>query len=558
MPLLDGRYEVLGQRELSGGRTLIDAIAPDGTPVRVEWFDLPAVEEAAFERYRRLLKRLKREDRAAIHDVISRPGARYVAWQKPDPALVRAEDPSLTTVLLEHGYPPTAADVRGRGGKRMLYGLGFDGSVAPPATFEEPETLPARPLRSGNKESPLTKVPAATLSWLIAGALLLVAVVVAYGAFKKHVVDGAVTVPDVLGSDVRTAIDRLAELGLGVQVSAVPSEASPGSVVSVDPDVGVELRPGRSVRLGYALAQGLLEQAQVPALIGLAYPDEVSAELQAAGLVLGDVGRVGASAPPGVVLAQSIAEGGTVGAGGAVDVLVSLGPPEATTFLPDLIGMSVDGARELAVIAGIDPGRIVVDEVSSGTGFPGEVLTQSPSAHRPIPVADTTLRLVVSAGTPRSDVGGTPDVVGLSRSEAAELADAEGWSVDVQRISDRALPAGMVVAQSPPPLTASEDRSLLLLVNVHPVTLLNPGVRAILRSPEPRDFEYAWTILPGIGRTQAQVWVRTLDGERTLVATHSVEGGEILRGSYRTSDPGPLTFELFLGDVPYGDPLLVP
>src|SRR5690606_22610604 len=104
---------------------------------------------------------------------------------------------------------------------------------------------------------------------------------------------------------------------------------------------------------------------------------------------------------------QSVEEGGTVGAGGSVDVLVSLGPPEETTFLPELVGMSVDEARELAVIAGIDPGRIVVDEVSSGTGFPGEVLTQSPSAHRPIPVASTTLRLVVSAGTSRSEGGGT-------------------------------------------------------------------------------------------------------------------------------------------------------
>src|SRR5690606_16551960 len=179
-----------GQRELGGGRTLIDAIAPDGTPVRVEWFEIPAGEEAAFERYRRLLKRLKREDRAAVHDVISRPGARYVAWQKPDPALVKVEDVGLTTVLLEHGYPPTAADVRGRGGKRMLYGLGFDGSAAPTATLEEREPQPARPLRTGNRESPLAKLPSATLSWLIAAALLLVTVVVAYGAFKKHVVDG--------------------------------------------------------------------------------------------------------------------------------------------------------------------------------------------------------------------------------------------------------------------------------------------------------------------------------------------------------------------------------
>lgn len=558
MPLLDGRYEVLGQTELDGGRSLIDAIAPDGTPVRVEWFELPPEQEPAFERYRRLLKRLKREDLAAVHDVISRPGARYVAWRRPEPGLPRASDAALQSLLEEHGYPTGAADVRGRGPRRQLYGLGFDGTAAPSATLDEQVIAPPRPLRTGNKESPLAKVSSRTLSWALAGALLLVTLPIAYGALQRRVVDAAITVPGVLGMDVRQAIEELSGLGLGVQVTAVPSEAAPGSVVSVDPDVGAALRPGRTVRLGYALAPGLLEQTTVPPLVGLAYPSEAQEALRAAGLTLGEMARVAASAPPGVVLAQSVEEGGTLGAGQAVDVLVSLGPPEEETFLPDLVGLTVEDARELAVIAGIDPGRIVVDEVASGNGFPGEVLTQSPSAHRPVPVAATTLRLVVSAGTPVTQEGGTPDLVGLGREEAAELARAEGFSVAVQRMSSRALPSGVVVAQSPQPRTASDVRDLLLVVNVHPVALTSPGVRAILRSPEPRDFQYAWTILPGIGRTQAQVWVRTLDGKRTLVATHSVTGGEILRGTYRTSDPGPLTFELLLGDVPYGDPLLVP
>jgi hypothetical protein len=70
--------------------------------------------------------------------------------------------------------------------------------------------------------------------------------------------------------------------------------------------------------------------------------------------------------------------------------------------------------------------------------------------------------------------------------------------------------------------------------------------------------DYAWTILPGIGRTTAEVWATSLDGARTLVARPTVTGGEILRGTWRTADPGPITFELLLGGVPYGDPLLVP
>ncbi len=556
MPLLDGKYEVVGQRQLEGGRTHIDAIAPDGTPVRVEWFDVPAGEEAAFERYRRLLKRLKRDGRAAVHDVISRPGARYVAWLKPEQGLPRAEDHALLSVLAENGYPAAAADIRGRGARRLLYGLGFDGAASAPATVEEEPR--SRPLRAAPRVRALEKASPLALSWALCAVLLLGSALLAYGTFERRVVDAAVTVPDLLGTDVRAAVERLSDLGLAVEVAAVPSEAAPGSVVEVDPPRGAELRPGRTVRLGYALAPGLVERTTVPALIGLTYPDEARAALRAAGLELGEASRVPASAPDGVVLAQSVAEGAPLGAGQPVDVLVSAGPAPTMTFLPDLVGLEVDDARALAAVAGIDPGRVVVDEVSTPDGFPGEVLSQAPSAYRPVPVQDTTLRLVVQAGAPPDTADGAPDLVGMTRARAEEVAAAGGWQVELRRVASRALPAGVVVAQSPPPLAAAEQRSLLLVVNVQPVALRDPGVRAAVREPQPRGFDYAWTILPGIGSTTAQVYVTTLEGRRTLVATQTVRGGEILRGTYRTTEPGPLTFELLLGGVPYGDPLLVP
>jgi len=561
VPLLDGKYEVVGQRQLEDGRTHIDAIAPDGTPVRVEWFDLAPGEEAAFERYRRLLKRLKRDGRAAVHDVISRPGARYVAWLKPDQGLPRAEDPELASVLAENGYPAAAADVRGRGGRRLLYGLGFDGTAA--AAVEEAAPPRARPLRAGTRAPAalenLEKASPVALSWALAGLLLVAAGLLSLGAFQRRVVDAAVTVPDVLGADVTEAIERLAGLGLAVQVAAVSSESPPGSVVGVEPAVGSELRPGRAVRLDYALAPGLLEGTTVPALIGLSYPDEVRAALRGAGLELGEASRVPASAPAGVVLAQSVAEGAPLGAGQAVDVLVSAGPPAEMTFLPNLVGLSVDDARALAQVAGLDPGRVTVDEVTGASGFPGEVLSQAPSPYRPVPVQDTTLRLVVQAGTPPAAVAaGAPDLVGMTRARAEQEAAAAGWRVELRRLATLSLPAGMVVAQSPPPRSAADERTLQLVVNVHPVALRDPGVRAVVREPEPRAFAYAWTILPGIGSTTAQVYATTLEGERTLVATRSVRGGEILRGTYMSTDPGPLTFELHLGGVPYGDPLLVP
>lgn len=95
-------------------------------------------------------------------------------------------------------------------------------------------------------------------------------------------------------------------------------------------------------------------------------------------------------------------------------------------------------------------------------------------------------------------------------------------------------------------------------MNAHPVALVAPPVFAVVREPLLRRVPYAWAILPGIGVQTAEVWATTLDGERTLVERVTVQGGEILRGTWLTNDPGPVTFELFLGDVPYGDPVLVP
>ncbi len=564
MSLLDGRYEVINQRPLSGGLTMFDAIAPDGTPLRIEWFDLEAGEDAAFERYRRLLKRLKRDELAAVHDVISRPGARYVAWLKPEPGAVPASRHELEQVLADHGYQLSSADIRARGPRRpaLLYGLGFDGQAAPTALLPADQDRPARPLRTGAPPlAGLERVPLARLSWGVAAVLFLGALLLAYGAFQRRVVDTVVTVPDVVGQDVLAAIDTLSRLQLEVEVAPFASDAAAGTVLAAEPPVGTELRPGRRINLTYALPQGSLAQTEAPGLVGLVFPDEVRAALSAAGLSLGEVARIGASTPAGIVLAQTAGPGERVGAGTPIDVLVSMGPTKDQTFLPDLVGLDREEAVELALVAGLEPDSILIDEVTSGTGFSGEVLSQSLAPNVPVARADAILRLVVQGGVRAAEAGGAPDLVGLSAEEAQRVAEAAGWEVQVQRLANLALPAGWVVDQEPGPGQAAPQDAgsrLTVMVNHHPVPLRDPGVRAVVREPAPREVAYAWSILPGIARTRAQVWAHSLDGSRTLVARPIVEGGEVLRGVWRTTDPGPITFELFLGEIPYGDPLLVP
>jgi len=557
--LLDGKYEVIGQRPLEGGRTHFDATAPDGAPLRIEWFDLPAAQEPSFERYRRLLKRLKRDDLAAVHDVISRPGAHYVAWERPPAGSQSASDPELTRLLDAQGYAPESADVRRRAARERprLYGLAFDGGRAATVGVVEP-TPQVRPLRGGRTPTgPLAHLSGTSLSWGIAAILLVASVVMLLAAFRRFTVDAAVRLPDLAGTRAEDAVGTLRDLRLDVRLDAVASDETPGTVVALDPSAGTELRPGRIVRVTYALPPGQLAPTEVPALVGLAFPDEVERALADAGLEVGAAARIEAPAPAGVVLAQALDAGSTAGTGERVDVLVSMGPRKERTFVPDLVGLTADDARALARVAGLGPDRIIEERVVASNGAPGEVLAQSLAPNTPFSLEDAVLRLVVQAGeAPGRDTGGAPDVVGMALDEAT--ATAVGWQVQVQRIGTTNLPEGVVAQDPGPGVPAPPGSPLRLTVNAHPVTLAPPAVFAVVRAPLPRRVPYAWAILPGIRLQTAEVWATTLDGRRTLVDRVSVQGGEILRGTWLTTDPGPVTFELLLGDVPYGEPILVP
>lgn len=562
MPLIDGRYEVLAEQTLEEGRTQFHATAPDGTPLRIEWFDLPIEREAEFERYRRLLKRLKREGRAAVHDVVSRPGARYVAWLTPPDGSAAARDAELLAALEAEGYAPGAAEViraGGRGAAPQLYGLGFGGAAPPQAASVDQDALPTRPLRHVTEQRPsplrwLRRLSTKQLSWALSGLLTLAALLLATAALRLHTFDRIVVVPDVVGQQAQSAADSLTTLALEVVPIAVASDERPGTVLALEPPAGTELRPGRGVQLSFALPRGQLAQVEVPNLLGSSAAVAEQA-LVAAGLRSGPVARIHASEPAGTVLAQSVEPGALTGSGEGIALLVSMGPALPQTFLPRLVGLDVAEARSLARLAGIPEERIVVDEIVANSGFPGEVLTQSLAPFIPVPVEQAVLRLVVQGGSVSGSPTGAPDLVGLPLAEAKRMAGT--WNVSVASLANPGLPEG-VVAQTPQPGGAGEGNELLLLVNAHPVSLSTDGVRAIVRKPEPRDVGYAWSIQPGISTQRAEVWATDMEGKRTLVERVTVAGGQILRGSWRTDTPGAVTFELLIAGVPYGQPLLVP
>lgn len=548
MPLLDGKYEILSQRDLSQRRTLFDATAPDGTAVRIDWFDLSPDQELAFERYRRLLRRLRRDGVAAVYDVVSRPGAHYVAWLPPGPGGTRPAElePPVARVLEEHGFRPEDADARRHGNEQRLYGLAFDGAAA------LPEPLPRPVARSRRRAAPPPQ-------WVVTGGLAVllfgVAALLGATAFARLALDRLVVVPALLGQDVNAVAAELVRLGLQPRPQAVASAGPAGAVLALEPRPGAQLRPGRTVRISYGVPPGQATAVEVPALEALPLAEAVE-RLEGAGLELGRVARVPAQGAVGLTLAQVPPAEAETAAGSAVDLLVSTGPRAERTFVPDLVGMPVEEALALARLAGIAPDRITVDEHPDRSAAAGTVLAQTLPPYRPVERERASLRLVAARGGAQT-AGGTPALVGLSRGQAQ--AAAGGRPLTWVEIRNGLLPAG-VVDQDPPP-GGPTDGGLTLVVNdppAPPVAIPRPDVRAELKRPTLRFVPYAWVIEPGIGTVEAEVRAVTLDGRERLVARRRVRGGSVLEGEWLTAEAGPVRFRLTLNGAPYGDELFVP
>lgn len=548
MPLLDGKYEIHGERPLGAGITAFDATDPDGNPVRVEWIDeLPdAAAEAAFERHRRLLKRLAREGRAALQDVVGRPGAHFVSWYAHPDGAPKAHDADLDALLAAAGYDPAAADVRRIDGRPLLVGLPFRPSTVPVLAREDPsaERPPAR-----------RPWPWTWRAWTYGAAMAVAAAALALAGFLARTNDRVVVVPESLGAPYEEAATTLHQLGLGVEPIVVATADAPaGSVVAVDPEPGTPMRPGRTVRVSVALPPGSVAPTAIPRLIGLDQ-DAVAARLAEEGLELGRRVAVHAAAPAGVVLAQAPAAGATVGRGSVVDVVASLGPAPERTFVPDLVGRSLDDARWLAEIAGLSGEQVIVERLAAERVEAGTVLAQSLAPFASVPVATSVLRLVVAEPAVASEQTGLPPLGGLDEARARDLA--AGFDVRTEYVSHAGLPDG-VVGQSLPVGAAPSDGPLVLTVNAQPVPVPRPDASVVVRAPEPREVDYLWFIEPGIPPVVAEVTATTLEGETTLVDRRVVQGGQSVEGAWSTTYPGVVRFDLTLNGEPYGGSVRVP
>jgi len=147
----------------------------------------------------------------------------------------------------------------------------------------------------------------------------------------------------------------------------------------------------------------------------------------------------------GVLVVVALAGLGVAWAAGAFDK--STPEPAKQVAVPDLVGMTQQGAAKALEQAGLKVGKVVSEQSDKGPA--GTVIGQDPAAGTE--VADGGLvAITLSSGAspsppPTADV---PDVVGSTQAEAVQALGAAGFVVVITEEASL-TPAGEVVSQSP-------------------------------------------------------------------------------------------------------------
>src|SRR3972149_1525726 len=184
-----------------------------------------------------------------------------------------------------------------------------------------------------------------------------------------------VTVPDLVGKDVISALDMLSKRRLNLKiVGREYTDQFPKDVISSqEPEAQRAVRKGRDVRIMISLGS---RQITVPNLIGESYR-RGEIVLRQNSLALGRISRVyDRQIEKDLVVAQSPAPRRVSSGGTSVDVLVSLGTPPARYLTPDLIGIPVERVQAALSQYGIRV-EVAGSEAYAGVA-PGSIIRQQP------------------------------------------------------------------------------------------------------------------------------------------------------------------------------------
>jgi len=216
-----------------------------------------------------------------------------------------------------------------------------------------------------------------------------------------------VTVPALVGKSRDAAVAELTQRDLVANVVQVSSAKPANQVTAQNPQPGVVVLAGASVRINVSSGP---KPVAVPSVIGLSY-DSAAAQLQSAGFTVGRA-DVDSDQPAGQVVDQSPPGNSTASKGSPVTLSVSKGP--TTVTVPDVSLQTAPDARATLRAAGF---RVtVVRQETDDPSLDGLVMSQAPAGNAQ---ADPKSVVTLTVGTyvpppdvtppPPTDTGTTTD-----------------------------------------------------------------------------------------------------------------------------------------------------
>ncbi|MBN2205709.1 MAG: PASTA domain-containing protein [Thermoleophilia bacterium] len=148
----------------------------------------------------------------------------------------------------------------------------------------------------------------------------------------------------------------------------------------------------------------------------------------------------------------------------------------ALVAVPDVVGMTSDGARNALEGAGLTVGTIT--EAESEDGPAGTVVEQTPEAGEEVDEG-SVVDLRVSTGPTAPTVVEVPDVTGASQDAASQTLLAAGFVVVVTESASDEVPVGFVVVQRPVAgATAAPGSAVDIVVSTGPPSSPSPEPEA--------------------------------------------------------------------------------
>jgi eukaryotic-like serine/threonine-protein kinase len=298
------------------------------------------------------------------------------------------------------------------------------GVLLPVDPYPPPVVAPARPAPRRSKRWP----------WIVLAALLGVAAII---AIVMAAVPSRVSVPNVVGSTISVATQRLNSEGFEVSVVRDNSDKPRNTVVGQSPTGGSSVDKGSTVTLNVSDGPRIQE---VPNVVGLGRRT-ARRTLTDAGFDVQERRVPDGEVKLDHVIRQSPSGNSQAERGQTVTIDVSTGPAQGV--VPDVVGKDEEDARNALEGAGFS---VTAVQKEDGSKKPGTVLAQAPTSGTTVD-RGTQVTITVAIEPTKVEV---PDVGGATQNKATETLSGDGLKVVVEDVKvDSPDDDGIVQKQSP-------------------------------------------------------------------------------------------------------------